>query len=55
MAQQVNQDLVEQYKQQFKADIDQHRNWSEDNNNSKMISINIEIGQKIWIQIQLKN
>ena len=30
MAQQVNQDLVEQYKQQFKADIDQHRNWSED-------------------------
>ena len=30
MAQQVNQDLVQQYKQQFKADIDQHRNWSED-------------------------
>ena len=30
MAQQVNQELVEQYKQQFKADIDQHRNWSED-------------------------
>ena len=26
----MNQDLVEQYKQQFKADIDQHRNWSED-------------------------
>ena len=30
MAQQSDQELVEQYKQQFKADIDQHRNWSED-------------------------
>ena len=30
MAQQPDQELVEQYKQQFKDDIDQHRNWSED-------------------------